>query len=260
MANADRRVVQALLQTGENSFTHQGATHLRGHSNDDGVGVAMLVGDTLRLDKTAHGATHSNIIDRAIGLAGNGPATMVAHVRRATQGVINHDNAHPYFSADGSMALAHNGNVPIAPLERELGADVAANIEGTNDSRLWTRFISDRIATAGHREGISDAVRWLHANSNPRTTAALSGNFVGIGADGSLFACRTHAENTLGVSAIGDAAAGARRLTHAISSEPIGRTEELGGSIARRELEPGEAVLVRPGAAAEYWHTGVPAI
>ena len=86
----------------------------------DSAGVAVLDDDGIRVEKRAGKLTVLEEALRHIALPGT---TAIGHTRWATHGEPNDANAHPHLSADGNIAVIHNGIIEnYAELKAELVA------------------------------------------------------------------------------------------------------------------------------------------
>ncbi len=93
--------VHRSLISAENALSVQSERH------PDGWGVAYYIGGAPHLIKSASTAVSDAIFHRVSGVVSS--ETVVAHIRRATQGVLSPLNSHPFQY--GSWIFAHNGNV-----------------------------------------------------------------------------------------------------------------------------------------------------
>lgn len=82
----------------------------------DGWGVAYYVEGTPHLMRSALTALSDRVFQRVSGVVASD--TVVAHVRKATQGTINVLNCHPF--QHGRWVFAHNGDIPTFAEHREL--------------------------------------------------------------------------------------------------------------------------------------------
>ena len=132
--------------------------------------------------RDADGAVHRHVrAASAVGdpeladvLAG-GPSTgRIVHLRLATQGLAcTTENTHP-FLADG-MAFAHNGSLePTEPIERLIGAEQRAGLEGSTDSERYFAAVRTLIAQgAPVLDALVDTVAALRASYPNRSLNAL---------------------------------------------------------------------------------------
>lgn len=82
----------------------------------DGWGVAYYVEGTPHLTRSAITALSDRVFQRVSGVVAS--ETVVAHVRKATQGVISVLNCHPF--QHGRWVFAHNGDIPNFAQHRDL--------------------------------------------------------------------------------------------------------------------------------------------
>jgi len=153
--------VHRSLVSADNAFMHQSERH------PDGWGVAYYVAGAPHVIKGALAAVSDNLFKHVSGIVTS--ETVLAHLRKATQGNLSTINTHPF--QHGSWVFAHNGNIRgfdgvrdellsrIAPVLRRF-------ILGTTDSELLFFLILDRMARRCelHRPGfplsdIAHAVR-----------------------------------------------------------------------------------------------------
>jgi len=81
----------------------------------DGWGVAYYVEGTPHLTRSASTALRDRVFQRVSGVVAS--ETVVAHVRKATQGTISVLNCHPF--QHGRWVFAHNGDIPTFAQHRE---------------------------------------------------------------------------------------------------------------------------------------------
>jgi glutamine amidotransferase len=81
----------------------------------DGWGVAYYVDGTPHVMRSACSALSDRVFQRVSGVVAS--ETVVAHVRKATQGALNVLNCHPF--QHGRWVFAHNGDIPNFSDKRE---------------------------------------------------------------------------------------------------------------------------------------------
>jgi glutamine amidotransferase len=90
------------LVNAENALVWQSEFH------PDGWGVAYYVGGHPHVIKSAATAIHDSLFRRVSGIVSS--HTVIAHLRKATQGQTSLINTHPFQY--GSWIFAHNGDIP----------------------------------------------------------------------------------------------------------------------------------------------------
>lgn len=112
---------------------------LCGQSSDhpDGWGVAYYVDGAPHLTKSSATALHDQIFHRVSGVVSS--ETVVAHIRKATQGELSVLNCHPFQY--GKWVFAHNGDIPAfaetrAALVAEVHPRLRRFILGDTDSEV----------------------------------------------------------------------------------------------------------------------------
>jgi len=107
--------VHQSLVSAENALLVQSEAH------PDGWGVAYYVSDIPHLIKSASTAVEDQLFKHVSGIVSS--ETVVAHVRRATNGTLSLINSHPFQY--GSWIFAHNGDIPnFAEIRDELVAKI----------------------------------------------------------------------------------------------------------------------------------------
>lgn len=81
----------------------------------DGWGVAYYVDGTPHVMRSACSAISDRVFQRVSGIVAS--ETVLAHVRKATQGSLSVLNCHPF--QHGRWVFAHNGDIPSFPKQRE---------------------------------------------------------------------------------------------------------------------------------------------
>jgi gamma-glutamyl hercynylcysteine S-oxide hydrolase len=98
----------------------------------------------------------------------------IVHLRLATMGLAcSTENTHP-FLADG-MAFAHNGSLePTGPIQRLIGAEQLASLEGSTDSERYLAAVRTQVARgATVFEALLDTVATLRLAYPNRSLNAL---------------------------------------------------------------------------------------
>jgi predicted glutamine amidotransferase len=85
------------------------------NQHPDGWGVAYYVEGTPHLTRSAMAALSDRVFQRVSGVVAS--ETVLAHVRKATQGNLSVLNCHPF--QHGRWVFAHNGDIPSFAQHRE---------------------------------------------------------------------------------------------------------------------------------------------
>jgi glutamine amidotransferase len=142
--------VHRSLVAADNALARQSQAH------PDGWGVAYYIDGAPHLVKAANGAVDDAIFRRVSGVVAS--QTVMAHVRKATQGPLTVLNAHPFQF--GRWVFAHNGDIPNFAHTRDRLLEAIAPrlrrfILGETDSEhLFFLFLSElsRHGDPGGRE------------------------------------------------------------------------------------------------------------
>lgn len=138
------------LTEADNAILHQSNFH------SDGWGVAYYVAGAPHLVKSTSAAVEDNLFTRVSGIVAS--ETVVAHLRKATQGNLCITNAHPFQY--GRWIFAHNGNIKnFARMRDQLKANISPVLRrfilGNTDSEvlfyLLLSHLSRRVEL--HRSG-----------------------------------------------------------------------------------------------------------
>lgn len=101
--------VHQSLVSAENALVVQSQHH------PDGWGVAYYVAGSPHVIKSSAGAVDDQLFKHVSGVVAS--ETVLAHVRRATKGVLSIINSHPFQF--GQWVFAHNGDIPCFEAVRE---------------------------------------------------------------------------------------------------------------------------------------------
>ena len=160
--------VEAMLGAGQQQvFTDMAELHR------DGWGTAWLddAGRVRRHVRPTSGIGDPELADT---LAAGPSRARIVHLRLATQGLAcTSANTHP-FLADG-MAFAHNGSLePHGPIERLIGPEQLASLEGTTDSERYLAAVRTLVARGATAfEALVDTVASLRVAYPNRSLNAL---------------------------------------------------------------------------------------
>jgi glutamine amidotransferase len=134
----------------ENALMRQSERH------PDGWGVVYYVAGAPHIIKSAASAIHDHLFRRVSGIVSS--ETVLAHIRKATQGEMTIINTHPFQY--GSWVFAHNGNIAHFGERREglrklIAPRLRRFILGDTDSEIFFYLILTHLArrTELHRPG-----------------------------------------------------------------------------------------------------------
>ncbi|MCH6269176.1 MULTISPECIES: amidophosphoribosyltransferase [Neobacillus] len=116
------------------------ALHALQHRGQEGTGIVVNDGNTLKVVKGEGLVTEIFTADRMAELTGN---TAIGHVRYATAGGGGYENVQPllFHSQTGSLALAHNGNlVNATSLKHQLEAQ-GSIFQTSSDTEVLAHLI-----------------------------------------------------------------------------------------------------------------------
>ena len=134
------RVHRSLVEA-DNALSCQSERH------PDGWGVAYYVGGAPHITRSKEAAHADALFRHVIGVLSSN--TVLAHVRRATQGSISLLNTHPFQY--GRWVFAHNGDVPSfrarrAALAEAIAPELAGFVLGETDSELIFYLVLSEIS------------------------------------------------------------------------------------------------------------------
>lgn len=123
--------VHTSLLAAENALGQQSNDH------PDGWGVAYYVDGAPHITRSAETALADQLFHRLSGVVSS--ETVLAHVRKATQGNLTVLNCHPFQY--GRWVFAHNGDVPEFPryrdaLKKEIAPKLRRFVLGDTDSEI----------------------------------------------------------------------------------------------------------------------------
>ncbi|MGO3325954.1 glutamine--fructose-6-phosphate transaminase (isomerizing) [Gordonia sp. (in: high G+C Gram-positive bacteria)] len=168
----------------------------------DSAGVAILDGDGgLAVEKKAGRLENLDKQIAEVGTDSLRGSTGIGHTRWATHGKPTDRNAHPHVSADGKLAVVHNGIIEnYAPLRAELenaGVEFTSETDTETAAHLLEReytagdnagdFVASAYATLRRLEGAFTLV-FTHSDQPGTIVAARRSTplVVGVG-DGEMF-------------------------------------------------------------------------
>ena len=147
---------------------------------DGRIAAAKKSGKLVNLEKV--------IAEQPLPVSGVG----IGHTRWATHGAPTDDNAHPHLSADGRVALVHNGIIEnFAVLRGELD-DAGIALRSETDTEIVAQLLGRELAGGGT---LSQAMRTI--------CGRLAGTFTLVAVDarqpGAVVAARRNAPLVVGV-------------------------------------------------------------
>ena len=153
--------VHRSLVAADNALAVQSERH------PDGWGVAFYVDGSPHVTKSASGAMDDALFRRVSGVVSS--ETVVAHIRKATQGNLTVLNSHPFQY--GRWVMAHNGDIPsfVAcrdALDQAIAPRLRRFILGETDSeRVFFLFLTEltRFGELSGRFGLEEVVPALAA-------------------------------------------------------------------------------------------------
>jgi len=162
----------------------EGLTRLE-HRGYDSAGVAVLGSTGLRVAKQAGRVRDIELPKRFAGRLG------IGHTRWATHGPANDVNAHPHVSADGTVAVVHNGIIDNAAALRAALTDAGVELVSDTDTETLAHLVA-RSAADTLEGKVRDAlaqidgtygVAVLHADFPDRIVVARNGSplIIGVG-------------------------------------------------------------------------------
>ncbi len=133
--------VHSSLISADNALLHQSTEH------PDGWGVSYYVGESPHIIKSASTALHDSLFKQVSGIVSS--ETVVAHIRKSTQGDNSILNTHPFQF--GKWVFVHNGNIKNFDIHREpilsaIGTQMRRFVLGETDSELIFFLILTQLA------------------------------------------------------------------------------------------------------------------
>lgn len=137
---------RSVLQSGvhRSLLSADNALGAQSEFHPDGWGVAYYIGGAPHLIRSDGQALHDRLFERVSGIASS--QTVVAHIRRATQGTRSPMNSHPFQY--GPWIFAHNGNIKdFAQHKEAIRAQIAPELRrfilgDTDSEHLFYLFLT----------------------------------------------------------------------------------------------------------------------
>ena len=163
----------------------EGLTRLE-HRGYDSAGLAVIGGVGIKVAKQAGRVRDVPVPKRFGGKVG------IGHTRWATHGPANDVNAHPHLSADGRVAVVHNGIIDNAAALRQVLVADGVELVSDTDTEVIAHLVA-RSEAPTLEEKLRDAlariegtygVAVLHADFPDRIVVARNGSplIIGVGA------------------------------------------------------------------------------
>ena len=151
--------VHRSLVDADNAIAVQSAKH------PDGWGVAYYIDDAPHVTRSASGAVDDAIFRRVSGVVSS--ETVVAHIRKATQGHNNVLNSHPFQY--GRWVFAHNGDIPnFAACRDKLDSAIAPRLRrfilgDTDSERIFFLFLTElsKYGPLANKLGVDEVMKAL---------------------------------------------------------------------------------------------------
>jgi glucosamine--fructose-6-phosphate aminotransferase (isomerizing) len=222
----------------------------------DSAGVALVDDGRIEVEKKAGKlANLTAVLDAAPSATGT---TGIGHTRWATHGAPNDRNAHPHLSADGSVAVIHNGIIEnFAGLRDEL-EDRGVEFRSETDTECVAHLVAEAYWSLGERSlpvsgtdevpgRLAEAVRMICRRLDGAFTLLIvhrdaPGVVIGARRNSPLVAGRGKGENFLAsdVSAFIEYTRGAVELGQdqvvEVTADAIGVTDFDGAPAAARDF------------------------
>lgn len=163
----------------------------------DSAGVALLNGNGLHVIKRP--GKLSALIETIDAAKPTGTCG-IAHTRWATHGAPNQSNAHPHTSANGDIALVHNGIIENAPGIRAQLAGVGYQFVSETDTEavvhlidhLWAEGapLEEAVAAALRRVEGAYGIAVISSRDPGKIVVARQGSplLIGVGSQGEMLA------------------------------------------------------------------------
>jgi len=138
-----RSVIQS--QVHRSLVAADNAISVQSQRHPDGWGVAYYIDGTPHIMKSATGAMDCALFEHVSGIVSS--ETVVAHIRKATQGDLSVLNCHPF--QHGRWVMCHNGDIPgfadvKVRLENAIAPRLRRFILGDTDSeRIFFLFLTE---------------------------------------------------------------------------------------------------------------------
>ncbi len=223
-------------------LTYYALTSLQ-HRGQESAGIAVSDGSKIKLHKNLGLVSDVFVQGHFEALSGN---ISVGHVRYATAGGRTIDNAQPFMNSfkNGSIALAHNGQLVNHQTMREILEDYGCTFSSSSDSEVILKLIVRKYIENGGHLGTSDSSNSSQAETQRRFIEAVKQTVLQI--KGS-FALTIMTENLLiGVrdpNGIRPLCLGERSDGSYILTSESCAIDAVNGQFIR-DLEPGEMVII----------------